>query len=103
MLTGLHPGELVILAARPGVGKTSLAMNIAMHVAIKETKGVGIFSLEMPANQLLMRLLASAARVDMKKLRSGRVTSRDEEQFQEVAGQLYNAKLYIDDTGSLSP
>ncbi len=102
-LTGLHPGELLILAARPGIGKTSLAMNIAMHAALKEDRAVGIFSLEMPADQLLMRLLASAARVDMKKLRGGRLTPHDEEKFQEVAGALFNAPLYIDDTGSLSP
>jgi replicative DNA helicase len=102
-LTGLHPGELLVLAARPGVGKTSLAMNVAMHVALREERPVGIFSLEMPADQLLMRLLASAARVDMKKLRGGRLTPRDEEKFQEVAGSLFNAPLYIDDTGALSP
>ena len=102
-LTGLHPGELMILAARPGIGKTSLAMNIAMHVALKEKQAVGIFSLEMPADQLLMRLLASAARVDMKKLRGGRLTPHDEEKFQEVAGELFNAPLFIDDTGALSP
>ena len=101
-LTGLHAGELIVLAARPGIGKTSLAMNVATHVAIKEQKAVGIFSLEMPADQLLMRLLASTARVDMKKLRGGRLTTSDEEKFQEVAGALYNAKLYIDDTGALS-
>jgi replicative DNA helicase len=102
-LTGLHPGELIVLAARPGVGKTSLAMNIATHVALKEERSVGIFSLEMPADQLLMRLLASNARVDMKKLRGGRLTPNDEEKFQEVAGALYHAPLYIDDTGALSP
>jgi replicative DNA helicase len=102
-LTGLHPGELIILAARPGIGKTSLAMNIAMHVALKEDKAVAIFSLEMPADQLLMRLLASSARVDMKKLRGGRLTQHDEEKFQEMAGALYNAPIYIDDSGGLSP
>ncbi|MFN0063897.1 MAG: replicative DNA helicase [Myxococcaceae bacterium] len=102
-LTGLHPGELIIVAARPGVGKTALALNIAQHVAVKENKAVGIFSLEMPADQLLMRLLASSARVDMKKLRGGRLTPTDEQKFQEVAGALFNAPLYIDDTGSLSP
>ncbi len=103
-LTGLHGGELLILAARPGVGKTSFAMNIATHVAMKEKRAAGIFSLEMPAEQLLMRLLASAARVDMKKLRGGgKLTNADEERFQEVAGALYEAPLYIDDTGSLSP
>ena len=102
-LTGLHAGELIILAARPGIGKTSLAMNIATHVALKEQRAVGIFSLEMPADQLLMRLLASSARVDMKKLRGGRLTPSDEEKFQAVAGDLYRAPLYIDDTGTLSP
>jgi replicative DNA helicase len=102
-LTGLHPGELIILAARPGIGKTSLAMNIAMHAALKEEKAVAIFSLEMPADQLLMRLLASSARVDMKKLRGGRLTQNDEEKFQEMAGALYNAPIYIDDSGGLSP
>ena len=104
-LTGLHAGELIILAARPGVGKTSLAMNIATNVALdkQEPRAVGIFSLEMPADQLLMRLLACSARVDMKKLRGGRLSPHDEEKFQEVAGSLYNAPLYIDDTGALSP
>ncbi len=102
-LTGLHAGELIILAARPGIGKTSLAMNIAMHAALKEDKAVAIFSLEMPADQLLMRLLASSARVDMKKLRGGRLTPHDEEKFQEMAGKLYNAPIYIDDSGGLSP
>lgn len=102
-LTGLHAGELLILAARPGIGKTSLAMNIAMHAALKEDRAVGIFSLEMPADQLLMRLLASSARVDMKKLRGGRLSPHDEVKFQEMAGALYNAPLYIDDSGGLSP
>jgi replicative DNA helicase len=102
-LTGLHAGELIILAARPGVGKTSFAMNIAVHAALKENKAVGIFSLEMPADQLLMRLLASTARVDMKKLRGGRLSAHDEEKFQEMAGALYNAPIYIDDSGGLSP
>jgi replicative DNA helicase len=103
-LTGLHGGELLILAARPGVGKTSFAMNIATHVALKEQRAAAIFSLEMPAEQLLMRLLASAARVDMKKLRSGgRLSIADQERYQETAASLFNAPLYIDDTGSLSP
>jgi len=102
-LTGLHAGELLVLAARPGLGKTSLALNIANHVALKEQRAVGIFSLEMPADQLLMRLLASSARVDMKKLRGGRLTSQDQKKFQEVAGALFHAPLYIDDSGTLSP
>ena len=102
-LTGFHAGELIVLAARPGIGKTSLAMNIATHAAVKENRAVAIFSLEMPADQLLMRLLASSARVDMKKLRGGRMSAHDEDKFQQVAGDLFNAPLYIDDTGGLSP
>jgi len=101
-LTGFHRGELLVLAARPGLGKTSLALNVAMHVALKEEKAVGIFSLEMPADQLLMRLLASSARVDLKKLRGGRLTAQDQEKFQQVAGALFSAPIYIDDSGTLS-
>ena len=101
-LTGLHGGELIILAARPGIGKTSLAMNIAMHVATKEEKAVAIFSLEMPAVQLVTRLLASQARVDVRKLRGGRLTPHDEEKIQETAQPLFNTRLYIDDSGALS-
>ena len=102
-LTGFHAGELLVLAARPGIGKTSLAMNMALHVAMKEKKPAAIFSLEMPSEQLLMRLLASAARVDMKKLRGGRLSPSDEERLTEIAGSLFEAPLYIDDTGALSP
>ncbi len=101
-LTGLHPGELIILAARPGVGKTSLAMNIALHAARKEGKAVGVFSLEMPSVQLVTRLLATAARVDMKKLRGGRLSQIDMEKITETANELFNLKLFIDDSGALS-
>jgi len=100
-LTGLHPGELIILAARPGIGKTSLAMNMALHAAKAENKSVGIFSLEMPATQLILRLLATSARVDMKKLRGGRLTQHDQEKLQEAANELYNLKLFIDESGAL--
>lgn len=103
MLTGLHPGELIILAARPGLGKTSLALNIAVHAALNEGKAAGIFSLEMPAEQLVTRMLSAQARVDMRKLRGGRLSPHEEEKLQETAGAVYNAPLYIDDTGTLSP
>ncbi len=101
-LTGLHPGELIVLAARPGIGKTSLAMNVGLHVALKENRAVGVFSLEMPSVQLVSRLLATSARVDMKKLRGGRLTPHDEEKIQEAAAPLFNAPIYIDDSGGLS-
>lgn len=109
MLTGLHGGELLILAARPGCGKTSFAMNIATCISLQAPygeqvgRGAAIFSLEMPADQLLIRLLASEARVDMRRLRGGRMSSMDEENFQAAAGRIYQAPLYIDDSGSLSP
>lgn len=103
MLTGFHGGELIILAARPGVGKTSLAMNIALNVALRAEKAVGVLSLEMPADQLLIRMMASHARVDLKKLRGGRLSPRDEEAFQESCGRVANAPVYIDDTGDMSP
>ena len=101
-LTGLHGGELIVLAARPGIGKTSLAMNMALHAAAKEKKAVGVFSLEMPSVQLVMRLLASHAKVDMKKLRGGRLSELDMEKLQEAAQELYELKFFIDDTGALS-
>jgi len=102
LLTGLHGGELIVLAARPGIGKTSLAMNIALNVAAKEQRAVGVFSLEMPSVQLLTRMLATHARVDMKKLRGGRLSPADEGRVQQAAAELYNLKCYIDDTGALS-
>ena len=101
-LTGFHGGELIILAARPGIGKTSLAMNFALHACRKEGKAVAVFSLEMPSVQLVTRLLATAARVDMKKLRGGRLSQLDMEKITETAADLYQQKLYIDDSGALS-
>ncbi|MEW6430470.1 MAG: replicative DNA helicase [Myxococcota bacterium] len=101
-LTGLHGGELIILAARPGIGKTSLAMNIAIHVALHEKLPVAIFSLEMPSVQLLTRMLATHARIDMKKLRGGRLARNEEERISEAANELYGLKMYIDDSGGLS-
>ncbi len=101
-LTGLHGGELIVLAARPGIGKTSLAMNVAIHVAAREKLPVAVFSLEMPAVQLLTRMLATHARVDMKKLRGGRLSPKDEERISEGANELFGLKLFIDDSGGLS-
>ncbi|HEY1086306.1 MAG TPA: replicative DNA helicase [Archangium sp.] len=101
-LTGFHGGELIVLAARPGIGKTSLAMNFALHVAGKENLPVAVFSLEMPAVQLLTRLLATHAKVDMKKLRGGRLSPADEERISESANELFKTKFYIDDSGGLS-
>ncbi len=102
MLTGLHSGELIILAARPGVGKTSLALNIATHAALRSKRGVAVFSLEMPQDQLAMRLLSAETRIDMKRIREGRLGQPQMEKIQHSAGELWNAPLFIDDSGSLS-
>ena len=101
-LTGFHGGELIILAARPGIGKTSLAMNFALHAAGKENLAVAVFSLEMPSVQLITRLLATHAKVDMKKLRGGRLSPADEERISESANELFKTKFYVDDSGGLS-
>jgi replicative DNA helicase len=102
--TGFHPGELFILAARPGVGKTSLAMNIAVHAATRPDNptGVAVFNLEMPSTQLALRMLCAEARINQGKLRSGKLSSYDMEQIVNHAAALWNAPIYIDDSSSLS-
>lgn len=102
MLTGLHPGELVILAARPGVGKTALALNMAAHVAIKSKVGVAFFSMEMPNEQLAMRLLAAETRVDLRRIREGSLSSAHMEKIGHAAERLFAASLFVDDSGALS-
>jgi replicative DNA helicase len=102
MLTGLHPGELIILAARPGCGKTSLALNIATNAVLRSKVPAAVFSLEMPEDQLAMRLLSSETRIDMKRIRSGHLSAAHKEKIQHSASQLWSAPLYIDDSGSLS-
>ena len=77
MTSGLHPSEMIVIAARPSMGKTALAMNIAEHVAIKEKLPVGVFSLEMSSQQLVQRLLCSRARVNLQKVRDGFLGERD--------------------------
>src|SRR5690606_9974385 len=102
--TGLHPGELFILAARPGVGKTSLAMNIALHAAHRAEPpvGVAVFNLEMPATQLALRMLCAEARISQSKLKSGSLSHHDMEQIIHHSAQLYNAPIYIDDSSTLT-
>jgi replicative DNA helicase len=103
LTTGFHPGDLVIIAGRPSMGKTSFAMNIAEHVALYEKKGVAVFSMEMPADQLALRVLSSFARIDMGKLRSGELEDRDWDRLTSQGGLVREAPLYIDATGALSP
>jgi replicative DNA helicase len=102
--TGLHPGDLVILAGRPSMGKTSFALNIAEHVVTSpDRKPAAVFSMEMPADQLALRMLASFARIPMGRLRSGDLEDRDMDRLVSMSGLLRDAPLYIDETGALSP
>jgi replicative DNA helicase len=103
MLTGLHPGELVLLAARPGVGKSALALNIAGHVASRERKPVAVFSLEMPEDQLGLRMLSAEGRVSLKRLREGGLTDTDFHKINDASSQLHQAPLFLDDSGTLTP
>ena len=101
--SGLQPGDLVIIAGRPSMGKTSFSMNIAENVAIKVGKPVAIFSMEMPAEQLAMRMLASLGRIDQQKLRTGRLDQADWPRVISAVSLLDNQPMFIDDSAALSP
>jgi len=101
MTRGFQPGELIILAARPSVGKSALALNFAEHIAVNQNQPVAFFSLEMSREELALRLLSSRARVDGQKLRKSQLSSPEVRMIQETAGYLYKAPLYIDDTPAL--
>ncbi|MBQ6515444.1 MAG: replicative DNA helicase [Clostridia bacterium] len=103
MLTGLHPGELIIVGARPAMGKTSFAMNIAEHAALNKGKTTAIFTLEMPREQIAMRMLCSDARVDMQRVRKGTLHDDDWIRLAKTLGPLSASHIYIDDTAGLSP
>src|ERR671924_244054 len=102
MTSGLHPSEMIVIAARPSMGKTALAMNIAEHVAISEKLPVGVFSLEMSSQQLVQRLLCSRARVNLQRVRDGFLGERDFPSLTAAASKLAEAKIFIDDSASLS-
>ncbi len=103
LTSGLNPGDLVIVAGRPSMGKTSFAMNIAEYVAMKNAEPVAIFSMEMPGEQLAMRLLSSMGRINQQKLRSGRLEDGDWPRLTSAVQMLSSAPLFIDDTPALSP
>ncbi|RMF75573.1 MAG: replicative DNA helicase [Acidobacteria bacterium] len=103
MTSGLQDGELVILAARPSMGKTALALNIAQHVAVHGHVPVGIFSLEMSAQQLFFRLLSGEGRIDSHKLRTGRLTPEEWERLTHTYDVLSQARIFIDDTPGVTP
>src|SRR5438876_9879114 len=102
MTSGFHAGEMVVIAARPSMGKTSLAMNIAEHVAIDLKLPVGVFSLEMTSESLVLRMLCSRSRVNLRNVRDGFLAERDFPKLTGSAGKLAGAPLFIDDTPALS-
>lgn len=104
LLAGLQKSDLIILAARPSVGKTSLALDIARQTAIKSKQGVGIFSLEMSKEQLVDRMLCSQAHVNLWKMRTGKLSDEDDDfsKIGQAMGELSEAPIYIDDSASSS-
>ena len=100
--SGFQKGDMVLIAARPSMGKTTFALNIAEHAALREGKSVVVFSLEMSKEQLAYKLLCSEANVDMLKLRTGNLDDDDWERIARATGPLSKAKIYIDDTAGMS-
>jgi replicative DNA helicase len=103
MTSGLQPSDLVIIAGRPSMGKTTFAMNIAEHVAIKSRLPVLIFSMEMPGEAIVMRLLSSLCRIDQLRIRTGKLADEDWPRISSTVSMLSDAPLFIDDTPGLSP
>ncbi len=98
LTSGLQPSDLVIIAGRPSMGKTAFALNVAEYAAIESGDPVAVFSLEMSKEQLVQRMLASRAKVDLHRLRNGRLTDEDWSRLTTAVGTLYEAPVYIDDT-----
>jgi replicative DNA helicase len=102
MTDGLHAGEMVIIAARPSMGKTSLAMGIAEHVAVDLGQHVGVFSLEMTGESLILRMMCSLGRVNLRNIRDGFMSEADFPKLTQAASRINGAPLHIDDTAGLS-
>ncbi|GHA71884.1 replicative DNA helicase [Cognatilysobacter bugurensis] len=103
MTAGLQPTDLIILAARPAMGKTTFALNIAEHAAIRTKKAVAVFSMEMSASQLALRLISSNGRINAQRLRNGQLEDEDWSRVTGAIRMLREAKIFIDDTPGLSP
>ncbi|MCN4144304.1 MAG: replicative DNA helicase [Thiohalomonas sp.] len=103
MTSGLQPADLVIVAGRPSMGKTTFAMNLAENAAIEAGVGVAVFSMEMPAESLTLRMLSSLGRINQTKVRSGQLDEDDWPRLTSAVSILNEAKLFIDDTPALSP
>ena len=103
MTSGLQAGDLIIIAGRPSMGKTSLALNIAEHAALSGGLPVGVFSMEMAATQLVMRMIGSVGKLDQHKLRTGRLHDEDWQRLTHAVGKLNEAPIHIDETAALNP
>ena len=101
--SGLQPSDLIIVAGRPSMGKTTFAMNIAENVALGSGNTVAIFSMEMPADSLILRMLSSLGRIDQKRVRTGKLSDEDWPRLTSAMKLLSEAKLFIDDTPAMSP
>ncbi|MGE3759827.1 MAG: replicative DNA helicase, partial [Pseudobdellovibrionaceae bacterium] len=103
MTAGLHPGELIIVAARPSMGKTAFALNMAQHMALRQKKTVAFFSLEMGNDSLMMRVLASEAKISMGDIKTGKIPEASWPKLINAAGLLSESHMYIDETSGVSP
>jgi len=103
MTSGLQKGELVIVAARPAMGKTSFCLNVAQHVAMRAGETVGFFSLEMSKEQLALRLLCADARIDAHRLRTGKLNEKDWARLAKAYTDLAQSRIFIDDSATISP
>jgi len=101
--SGLQPSDMLIVAGRPSMGKTSFALNIAEYVAVEKRLPVAIFSMEMPGNQLATRFISSVGRINMQRIRNGRLSDDDWQRLTMAMGKLYEAPIYIDETPGLNP
>ncbi len=101
LTSGLQPSDLIIIAARPSMGKTSLVLNVAQHVGIKTSKTVGFFSLEMSKDQLFLRMLTAESRIDAHRFRGGFLSEADYDRLSHALGTLAEARVFIDDTASI--
>ena len=102
MLTGLHPGELVLVAGRPSMGKTSIGMNFIENAAIRAGKKAAVFSLEMPAEQLAMRMLCTEARVDMQRVRRGQLSDDEWQKLCDAMISIGPSSIYVDATPGIT-
>jgi len=103
MTAGLHGGELIIIAARPSMGKTAFSLNVASHMALRAKRAVAYFSVEMGKESLMMRLLAGESKISMGELRNGRIQDASWPKLIQAAGLISESKLFIDDTSGISP